>query len=699
MSTGARTEATSAAGAADGATGRAPDAAGRLLGRLSVLPALLVTAWLLVGLPLLLAGVFTPALMLVLSVPVAVALVVFGLRWVPGRWPGSEPSARPQQERTPWWAVAGVIAVAVAFGVDQLIYHSQFIIVTRDPASYIQFAAWIAGHGSLPIPQSRAAFGGTHGVLTFASPAFYQVGHVIVPQFMAGLPMVLAAGFWVGGVGAAVAVAPVLGACAVFAFGGLAARLAGPRWAPLAALVLAISLPEQYTSRSTFSEPLAQILFLGGLCLVTDSLASDGTAARVLAALGGLALGLTILVRIDGISDILLVVPFCAILLLGRRPQAVPLLGGLAAGAIYGGIDGLALSRPYLIHIGNMLNPLIAAVVIAVILTAVTVLVRWDRGLPGVRAAWLPAASAVPFVVVTLFAIRPYFFPGRIYPTRELGHLKIAWHHYFQLSLHWVFWYIGVPAVLLGALGAALLARRCLAGRAPTWTLPLLVFGWIIVTVLYRPAIVPHQPWASRRLVPGVLPGFILLSVWASGWLAGWLRQHGYDRVTRGSLVSVCVAALVLPAAVTTFGLGVRSGGPLGIRPVADGLAFKATESGEIAAVHRMCVAIPRDSSVVIIDAKVGGRLTEVVRGMCGDPVADIGRNQLGRMGQVVRGIEQAGRRPVILARTAAELAPYGSEMREIMALRTSQDEDSWAGPPRNTGQVETSVWMLEPAP
>ena len=55
MSTGARTETSgpSAAGVARGGGSTAdPDAAGRLLGRLSVLPALLVMAWLLVGLPL-----------------------------------------------------------------------------------------------------------------------------------------------------------------------------------------------------------------------------------------------------------------------------------------------------------------------------------------------------------------------------------------------------------------------------------------------------------------------------------------------------------------------------------------------------------------------------------------------------------------------------------------------------------------------
>ena len=79
--------------------------------------------------------------------------------------------------------------------------------------------------------------------------------------------MLLAVGFWLGGVKAALAMAPLLGACGVLVFGGLVARLVGPRWAPLAALVIAVSVPEQFTSRSTYSEPLAQILFLGGLCL------------------------------------------------------------------------------------------------------------------------------------------------------------------------------------------------------------------------------------------------------------------------------------------------------------------------------------------------------------------------------------------------------------------------------------------------
>ena len=691
----------SAPGGAGRAAGPPPqDAAGRLLGRLSVLPALLVMAWLLAGLPLLLAGRFTPVLMLALSVPLAAVLVVLGLRWLPGRWHGALPVQGPQQARTPWWAVAGVVAVAAAFGAHQLIYHSEQIIVLRDPGSYLQFGYWIAHHGSLPIRQARAAFGGTHQVLRFDSLAFYQAGGAIVPQFMAGLPMVLAAGFWIGGVAAAVALAPLLGACAVLTFGGLAARLTGPRWAPLAALVLALSLPEQFTSRSTYSEPLAQILFLGGLCLVIDSL-ERGAGARVIAALGGLALGLTLLVRIDGLSDILPVIPYCGILLLSRRRQAVPLLGGLLAGALCGAIDGLVLSRPYLVRIESSLAPLTLVAAAVVIVTALAVTVLWRHGLPQIRGKWLPnAAAMVPVVVVILFTARAYLHavPDQPIHAAASSQQPASWlDQYYAISLRWVFWYIGVPAVLLGTLGAALLARRCVRGRAPAWTLPLMVFAWIIVTVLYRPAIYPDQPWASRRLVPGVLPGLILLAVWAVAWLVGWLHQRGYDRVIQAGLATVCSVALVLPAAVTSFGLGVASGGPLGVRPVAHGLALKRTYDGEIAAVDRLCAAIPPGSSVVIIGKLAAHQMAQVIRGMCGDPVAVVLYPQVSSMKEVVRGIEQAGRRPVVLARTPAELAPYGSTATRIMALRTMQDPHTLAVPPRQTTRWNPKLWMTEP--
>jgi hypothetical protein len=719
MSVGAHTEASgpSAAGVTDGG-GQEPDpgnAAGRLLGRLSVLPALLVLAWLLAGLPLLLMGWFTPTLMLAVSVPLAVVIVAFGLRWIPGRWRDATPARKPRQAHTSWWAVAGVVAVAVAFGADQVIYHSQFVMVTRDPGSYVQFAAWIAHHGSLPISEDRAAFGGTTKGLSFQSPAFYQVGKTIVPQFMAGLPMVLAAGFWIGGAGAAVLIAPVLGACAVLTFGGLVARLVGARWAPLAALVLALSLPEQFTSRSTYTEPLAQILFLGGLCLVIDSLEADGIGARVIAVAGGLALGLTLLVRIDGASDFLPLIPYCGALLIGRRRQAVPLAGGLLGGALYGVVDGWVLSRPYLATNRSSVEPLALLIAVVTVATLIAVALLRDKRPARTGGNWLPNAVALlAFVVLIGFAIRPDLTTARGPRSTAVADYQAADHLpvdptrlYYELSLHWVFWYIGVPAVVLGTLAAALLSRRCLRGQAPSWTLPLMVFAWAIITTLYRPAITPDQPWASRRLVPAVLPGLILLAVWASSWLVGRVRQRGLGRAAGGIVAICCAAALLLPAAITTFGLAVRQGGPLGIRLTAHGLAFRRTYQGEIQAVDRLCAAIPPGSSVVFIADSghsdyAGKRLAEVVRGMCGDPVARMalpGHARFERLELVLRGIERAGRRPVLLASYQSLLTPYGGQIRQVMDLRSTQDENALTTPPMYTRPFVQNIWMSEPAP
>jgi hypothetical protein len=304
-------------------------------------------------------------------------------------------------------------------------------------------------------------------------------------------------------------------------------------------------------------------------------------------------------------------------------------------------------------------------------------------------------------VVVILFTARAYLHrvSNQWLPATATSQQVASWiQQYYMISLRWVFWYIGVPAVLLATLGAALLARRCLQGRAPSWTLPLMVSAWIIVTVLYRPAIYPDQPWASRRLVPAVLPGLILLAVWASNWLVTSVRERGYRRVAGGALAFVCAALLLVPPAVTTFGLRIRYGGPLGVRPVAHGLALQRTYAGEIAAVNRLCAAIPADSSVVVIGKRAGHQMPQVIRGMCGYPVAIVLYPQVSSMKKVVRGIERAGRRPVVLARTPAELLPYGGTATQIMRLRTRQDPRTLAVPPRETKGWNPELWMTEPA-
>jgi hypothetical protein len=686
--------------------------AGRLFGAVTVVPALLAVAWLLPSLPLLLAGrLAAPPLVFMFS-PLAVGLCYAALRQQPASWPGFRPRRQPASP-VPWWAVAATVAVAAGFAAWQIAERTQQVIVVRDPAAYLQTAYWIAHHGSLPIPDEAGAFGAVLPGLTFASAGFATAGPVLVPQLMTGLPLVLAAGIWLGGVPAALVVTPLIGACAVLSFGGLAGRLAGVRWAPAAAAALALSLPEQYTSRGTFAEPLVQVLLFGGLCLLTDALViarQPGTATappgqdRVLAALAGLALGLTSLVRIDGLSDILPAAAFGGLMLVARRRQAVPFGLGLLAGVGYGLADGYLEARPYLDLQASSLRLLGAgAAVVAAATLAGLVVTRGRTGpsrLHGWLTAprvvsWLPAAAAVWTVAIFAgFAIQP-----------------LARHpagQYYRDSLYWVIWYIGLPAVLLGASGLAILARagtRALLtwsdpeAEARTWALPLLVALWVIVTVLWRPAISADQPWASRRLVPFVLPALILAAIWASAWLRELAGQHhGQATFTAGAVASCCVASLLIPATLTNLDLGFvpNTSGP-GRHLSARGMAFRRIGSGELTAVGRLCAAIGPDASVVILDAPTADQFAQVARGMCDTPAAVLDHPTAAAVAAVVSGIQRTGRRPVLLARDAAELSPYGGGPRQVLSLTTTQEARDLTTPPTSAWPVQYTVWMSNP--
>ena len=692
-----------------------------------MLPALVFLTFLLTSFPLLLIGFFKPVPVILLWLVVTAAAVPYAWRRIPSvtgaaTWgTASADRAKP----TPRWTLWSLVAISVAFGLFQAIYHSQFIVVQLDAASYSQFAFWISKHGSLPIPVDSAAFGHATGV-TYASAAFYQVGNNLVPQFMAGLPLVLSTGFWAGGTRVALLWAPVLGALGVFTFGGLVARLVGPRWAPFAALAIGIGIPEAYVSRNTYSESLAQILLLGGLCLWIDAQRSDRgepdagrwrtswrshlrSPSHVLAGVTGLLLGITLLVRIDGPADILFVVPYCGLLVLRRQRQVIALVTGIVVGLAYGAVDALVLTRPYLDTNRQSVEAMVAAFALAAVATGAAVWWLRRRGsqLRTPPPPWLvKALVTLPFILIVAFALRPY--------------VETNWHalQYAPLSLRWIYWYTGAAVIAFAVIATAMLGRRCVKGEAPVWVLPLLTFSWAIVWFLLRPAITAHQPYASRRLIPAVLPGLILLAVWLAAWLTSRSRTvqlvnvPSYLRHSPRVFVAVCCGgAIFLPPLIGNFGLSLKSGGPVGVKVTSEGLALQRAYVGEIAAVQKVCDAIPANSSVLIADFMMNWQWAQDIRGNCNVPVADVQSVVPGASTapgwdvapatvlKDVKAIEQAGRHPVVLAPDSTELSQLGNgAVTLVMAQDTSIDEHVIFGTPRNTLPQRFTVYSWEPA-
>ena len=95
---------------------------------------------------------------------------------------------------------------------------------------------------------------------------------------------------------------------------------------------------------------------------------------------------------------------------------------------------------------------------------------------------------------------------------------------YAEDSLYWVIWYIGIPALLLGGFGMALLARRCVRallrwadddGVAWAWGLPLAIVAWTTVIVLWDPHTVPDQRPAGLTTTSGSPPQY---TCWSPNW-------------------------------------------------------------------------------------------------------------------------------------------------------------------------------------
>jgi hypothetical protein len=778
----------SAASAARRASQRVWWLPGWVFAAITQFPALLAMALLLPGTGMLLAGKLLPLPVLIIFLPLALALCYFAMRQLPVSWPRlgqrddaerderdqddeeRDDSARPDHPRladpretppegrrrpdVPADVLLVTIAIAVGFAVWQVAFNSQQLIVVSDPGGYLQYGYWIALHGTAHIPQSAAAFGSVTG-LNFASTGFLQTGTTITPAFMPGLPLVLAAGTWMGGVQGALLMPAVIGGCAVLSFAGLVGRLAGPRWAPAGALILALTLPQQFVSRTPFSEPLVQVLLFGGLCLTIDSLVvtrlrNSYAASITLAALGGLALGLTVLASIGSLSTLLPVFPFLAVLFVARRQQAVPLGLGLFLGVALSLSAGVVLARPYLSTLTSQLHLFgICAAVFGLVTALVAPLsfpgVRaWTRellskrprvvGLQGEMVA-LPslgtclqwAAFCLPVLLLIGFAIRPAVQvtrgqtdPGLIRYVAGLQRLENlpvdGRRQYYESSLNWVLWYLGVPAVLLAAAGAALLGRRlvraALAWRgsllpARMWALPYLIIGWSVVTVLWDPAELPTQPWASHRLVPVVLPGLILLGLWASSRLKARAASLGAGPVTAAGAATCCVLAMAIPAFVTSVNPGLAgrpsvSAHSSGLskfisRVQFRGLGASATYGGSLAAVTKLCAAIGPNASVVFVDTTTADSFGQVVRGMCGTPAASAAGASTVALEQVVTSIEQAGHHPVLLGASRSRLALFGIVPRRVLLLSTTGDPAVLTGPPATTWPVSYTVWMTSP--
>ena len=611
----------------------------------------------------------------------------------------------------------GLIVVSLATGCWATATHSSQILPRRDAGSNLQAAIALAdtGHRILQVP--AASIGGPQILdiagLTIASPAFYQVGDAaqpaVEPQFVIGPAAVYSLGRWVGGIEAMLILPGWLVAAGVLALGLLTTVVLRGWWGVVAALAVAIQFPVLHTGRATYSEPLAMLTLGAGLLLMVLAARRDHARA---AALAGLLIGGTALVRIDGLREAILLLPVIALGALSGRAWARPLLLGTAVGLLGSFAAALALSREYLGSITGSLLPLVALGV-ATAGGALLVLVLARRGLrmPTTLARALPGGLALAVLGTgILLAARPLFLTVR-QDARDPGARVVAGlqqrqglpvdggRTYAEHSVTWLAWWVGPVALAVALITLAVLfarvARAWTAGEGlPAWAGVLVVASGSTLLTLWRPGITPDHPWAERRLVIA-LPFVALLVTAGAAWLwrggpEAWRMSTGARGAVAGrALACAAIVTLLLPSAAATW--------PHRLERV---------EAGSLLPVAQVCRALAPGDVAVAVDARAANEWPQVIRGMCDRPALSTTnalRNDphalAAALDRVASGLPSGARLVLVSADSAAAITALGGTPQQVASSVVLEDERLLERRPDGVVPLPIEIWLAASPP
>jgi hypothetical protein len=445
-------------------------------------------------------------------------------------------------ERAPWptWTVL-LPLVLILIGACLYFPGAEYVMGGKDPGTYVNEGIQIAQRGSLvthdpviaTVPREfRDLFFPSHLNAFYYSTRFMGFfimdpsSGTVLGQFPHLFPASLAIGYGVDGltgVRDVPGVWAILGLLAVY-FAG--ARLFGRTVAFAGTLLLAINVIQVWFGRYPNAEMVMQTLLFAAL-LAWSRAQVDGDL--FFAPISASLLGLLLFLRFDAV---LAFAGFVVAALLGfaaRKRPSIAFLATIQFWIALGVWYLLGLMRPYMelpiIYLNNLAwwqVALLVAGAVAFVLFAIAAphlrfLQTVDRRLPIVIVS-----------VVLLLAFYAYFF-------RVAGG-KTAEHD--AAALRTFAWYI-TPAGLAAALVGYALAMRWTFRRDPVLLATVTIFGLFF---FYKIKIVPEHYWMTRRYLPVILPGAMLLVATAA--FGGWQPKLTRRMVMRGVIGVVLVAML-----------------------------------------------------------------------------------------------------------------------------------------------------------
>lgn len=451
--------------------------------------------------------------------------------------------------------------ILVVFGVAvwvvmNLFFASQHLFTNRDPATYNTAAIWLSGHQNLNIekPSSLNALSvpgiETESLGYSTNPSDDTKLHAQGAHLLPALQALVGEIFGLKGI---LGINIVFGGIALLAFYGFGRLFMKPQWAALACLTLAASLPMIFMSRDSYTEPLTLAFLFGGLSLLYCAMNDRRHWQWWLA---GLVIGVSALTRIDAyLAFIGIELAAIGLLMIAQKKDRTKLLGsvswlagGLAIGGYLGWLDIVLLSTSYYHAHYPLIIKELALMLGLVVVGLIAVPLNWHfnilNWLEKATRKWRDRLLSVligGFFVV--LASRPLWYIGL--HDRSLASSPRT---FSEQTINWIIWYIGPILMIAGIAGLIMVILRLM--RIKDKRLLPFIMVLVVSSFLYllNPNITGDQVWATRRLLPVVTPGFILLGMLAFEYMyqknkTKW-RKHTIDlKMTATVLATLSVAS------------------------------------------------------------------------------------------------------------------------------------------------------------
>lgn len=505
-----------------------------------------------------------------------------------------------------------LIAVGVWMGWNGLL-TSQHILIDRDPAIYVNGGIWLTTHDNLK-PSLPDELKGVEGVRVNANGFGVSVqGGSLSAQGLHILPALLAIGGRIFSIGAMLHMNVLFGASALLAIYAAARHIITAKWAILASTIVAVSMPFIYFSRDTYGEPLAATFTFGSLALLGYALKTNRSVLWVLT---GLMVGAGTMTRIDGFISIAAVIAFMVIMaVIAAKPTRKRTLintglviAGMTVTSFISMADLLLLSRGYFFAQQQLMTKefLLIAIILVVGISAVAI--SWKTKLLASlerKTRLYRAEAAAAFIVLGALVLisRPLWFKGYLFAREGVREANTI-QSFSEYATYWVSWYIGDGLFVAGMLGLAL-ACYILMKR---WNAYLAVFVIIVLSTstvyLLMPSIYPDQIWASRRMLPVILPGIAVFGVY---------------------LLSIITSRLIPDRKILRLGAYGLISAFLLITPLVISKPLLATrDTMQLSHVQALCNTLPEDA-IVIWPTRLSGKLIMPTRGICDVPAFGFG--------------------------------------------------------------------------